>query len=316
MAIMQMKRHEMWRQQYRTQRYMNHLNYNELQQRAKDIIGNYLVLSNKGKISLLELCNNGGYWIELFTHILEEFQLRFGPYPAGFPKDFMQKVRVPNLKHPLTAKAIKAIKKHKLQSCSYLFKYGQYSHLSDALKHGKIRISPASSVNDPTLNLAINDNELQLTIQPNPSNIRLTLKPKNGQTKELKNIHKFTFTEHSKTDYYFYCLSSFLSPQLFLDFGYNACLCIKDPKRFLKSILSNFKNSFPQWQNRNTQVSYIDPLKTPINNIDVFFSKHFRYAYQKEYRIVWLPPAPIKQLDYIFVEMENLGEYCELISLL
>jgi len=45
-----MKRHEMWRGQYRSRRYIEHLTDEEVRQRAKDVFLNMLVITEEAKI--------------------------------------------------------------------------------------------------------------------------------------------------------------------------------------------------------------------------------------------------------------------------
>lgn len=311
-----MKRQELWRQQYREKRYMSHLDDDELRQRAKDVCLNILVLTDQTKIGLLPIANTDDYWIELWTQVLEEFKIRFGPYPAGFTNGFIKDVAIPDPSSPLASKAAAAIQQH-LLSGHYLVKYGKNRHLGDTLKSGALRISPASFYKDPSLNPAVRDDELQLSVQPHPSQCRIkAVSHKTGQPIFApEHVRKFTYTEKSRTDYYVYCLSSNLAPRLFLDFDADACVVITHPHSFLNRLLAAFKNLFPNWLSNAIPVKYIDPLNTPAGSFDVFSYKHFRYAYQKEFRVIWLPPSPINNLQHVYLELGNLQDCCQLISL-
>jgi hypothetical protein len=44
-------------------------------------------------------------------------------------------------------------------------------------------------------------------------------------------------------------------------------------------------------------------------------SKHFRYAYQQEYRCAWFPVQHQAELKHIDVELGSLQDYAELIAL-
>lgn len=311
-----MKRHEMLRQQYHNKRYMEHLSETDLRQRAHDILLNILVLKEEAKISLVPLSKGGAYWGTLFTHLLEEFELRFGPYPAGFPKELLKDVRIlyPNSFSP--SKAAEVVSKFNLKHGTYLAKFGKYCHMRDALEQGAIHISPASSYDDPSLNSAIKDTELRLSLQVHPSDVQLVINDRAAlQPKQVKPIGNVTFTQESKTDYYIYCLSSCLAPRLFLDFDYDACLIISRPQHFISRLLTEFAQILPNWHGAGVPVNYFDPLNTNRRDIHLFSCKHFRYAYQKEYRVVWLPPSTIQKLDPVDLKLGNLEAYCELLSL-
>ncbi|MEP1584240.1 MAG: hypothetical protein ABJK18_16990, partial [Marinobacter sp.] len=79
-----MTRNEFWRLSYRRDRYLEFLSQDELEARACDVMGNMTFLSAKGQIGLRAFAEGGEYWMRLWTHTLEEFVLRYGPYPNGF----------------------------------------------------------------------------------------------------------------------------------------------------------------------------------------------------------------------------------------
>ncbi len=160
--------HEFWRQQYRLRRYMEHLTEDDLQQRAKEVFNNLILLNKESKISLPKLSSENEKWKMLWTHVLEEFIIRFGPYPSGFTTGFMRHIKIPDPRSPLAPKAANAVKTTSFPTGDYLFKYGKSKYLKQALIEKKIRISPASSYDDPSLNPAIRDKELELSIYPLP----------------------------------------------------------------------------------------------------------------------------------------------------
>lgn len=311
-----MKRHEFWRQQYRLRRYMEHLKEHDLQQRARDVLNNLILLNEESKISLPKISNESEKWMILWTHVLEEFVIRFGPYPNGFTTGFMKNVRIPDPGSALAPKAANAVKTTALPAGDYLFKYGKSQHLKQALYEKQIRISPASSYDDPSLNPAIRDKELELSVRPSPSELKM--KAYDGKTGEYKGDIRpknFVLTAQSKTNYYVYCLSLSFAPRLFLDFDADACLVIRKPSEFQEIILSSFESRLRDWSGVGQKVTYIDPLNCSIKDIDVYSSKDFCYTYQKEYRFIWLPPKAMQSIDHVFIEVSNIEEYCYLVDI-
>lgn len=312
-----MKRHEMWRAQYRTRRHMEHLAEDELRQRAKDVFLNQLVLTNEAKIGLPPINAEGQYWMIQGTHVLEEFVIRYGPYPAGFTNGFMKDISIPRPDVPLAEFAAKAVQSREVAQGTYIVKYGKAQYLKQAFGNGKIRIAPAASYSDPSLNPAIRDEELELTIQPPPSEFRMEIiDPNTGEKKgDIKPIGN-KITTSSQTNYYIYCLSHLFTPRLFLDFDHaDACLLITNPQKFIKRIVKEFEQVATGFIVMAKPVRYIDPLNTRLDDIEIFFCKHFRYAYQKEFRIVWLPHEPCQKLDYVYLTLGSLEDVCELITL-
>lgn len=123
------------------------------------------------------------------------------------------------------------------------------------------------------------------------------------------------YTIKSKTDYYVYCLSSSWSPRLFGDFEKDSCLIIKNPSIFEERMVRALSRELPDWQGLGTKVTYIDPLNCSKDGIEIFYSKHFKFAYQKEYRIAWYPSEPIEKLKPFFIYLGNMEDICELIKL-
>ena len=76
-----MNRHELWRKEYRENRYMEHLSLGEISTRAQEIFKNSLVLTKEGKIGLKPISSEGEYWMIMFTHVLDESVLRKSGMP-------------------------------------------------------------------------------------------------------------------------------------------------------------------------------------------------------------------------------------------
>lgn len=311
-----MKLHEIFRLQYRTQRYMEHLSAVELEQRFKDVLLNQLVLTEENKIGLNPMNQEGKYWIRIFTHLCEEFKIRYGPFPAGFKNGFLKDMRIPSPSMDAATKACNAINNKKLNSKNLLFKYGESRYLEQTLKNGIIRISPATSFNSVSLNSAIHDDELEFVINPNTSKIKFeAFDNKTGKSKGKMNIKHAQITHKSATDYYVYCMSSIFVPRLFLDFGADACLIIKNPEKFTNKLLKTFEKQYSNWFGILKKVTYLDPIRLSSHKVDIFSIKHFRYAYQKEIRLIWLPSSKPKKLYPKFIKLGNLSDICEIINI-
>ena len=273
-----MKLHELWRAQYRARRYIQHLSSEELQQRAKDIVLNLTVITEEAKLGLPPMNDEGKYWMTQWTHVLEEFKLRFGPYPNGFRDGHMRDLVIPRPDVPLAALAAKAVKSREIIRNGYLVKYGKAKYLRDAFEKGSIRVAPAESYSDSSLNYAIGDKELEFTIQPSPSEIRMeVVDPMTGRTKGSISPLGNKITVTSPTNYYVYCLSTIFAPRLFLDFDHaDACLIITKPQAFIERLTKAFDIAVPGFDAVAKPVKYIVPLNVRIEEIEIYFGKHFR----------------------------------------
>jgi len=71
---------------------------------------------------------------------------------------------MPNPSWPNVPRALAALGGREFEPGKCLFKFGKEKHLRHALLTGSIRVAPASSYSDPSLNYAIRDDELSFTI--------------------------------------------------------------------------------------------------------------------------------------------------------
>lgn len=311
-----MPRHVLWRRQYDQDRYMEYVGHQELLQRLKDIMANYLELTAEAKIGFPST-DEGKHWLVLLTHVLEEFQLRFGPYPAGFPDGFMADAQIPRPDSPLARPAISAAMRRGTIPPGSLVKYGRVSYIRPAFQEGLIRISPASFYSDPSLNPAIRDDELELSIHGRGDRARVdvldkkTLRP----VRTIPLTGNLTVTARAPTNYYVYCLSAVLAPRLFSDFAADACLLITRPWVFFERLIGKFAEQLSDWDGFGSAVRYIDPLGAKVQDLNPFLAKHFRFTYQREYRMFWLPRQPATDLPHICVTLGSLADCCELIDL-
>ena len=191
----------------------------------------------------------------------------------------------------------------------FLIKYAERQHVEDALNRGRIRVSPASSYSDPSLNAAIKDEELVSEIIFDPGQFSAYYADQGDipVSRPRKLIRKMD------TDYYVYCTASELSTRLLLDFKKGAALVIRNPDEFLKRLDSAMEQRLSNWGSAVEYVQYYDPLQVTSQEIGVLMWKHFRFAYQKEVRVAWLPQEPVKKLEPIFVELGPLSDIVEIL---
>lgn len=309
--FIKMKRHELWEMEYRDKPYLKHTSNKDLYTRVNDIIKNSWILTKEGKIAYRPILSEGWYWISRWTHILEEFRTRGDGIPMG-----LQQGAMPIPTYPKTPSAVTALKGRNFNNKGYLFKYGSKKHLKKMYEKGDLRISPVTKYNDSSLNSAINDDEQMLSTFLNPNNTQINHISKNGTTNRIKPIGNIEVTHQADTDYYAYCMADVYDYRLFDDFEYDACIIIKDVDKFIGSIKNTVAEFIEGCKFIKNKVKYIDPLNPPyIKSIDIYFCKHFRYAYQKEIRIILLPDKQVKNLKDLYINIGCMSEYAEYIEL-
>ncbi len=305
------------RREYLSDRYMAHLTNKELERRARDVYINCIDLNDEIKPIPTSLKEYGGYFWRQFVHIQEEHKQRFGSTELAFQTKDIRKLLKSYSDSPLYMKILNSrINYHDYAGKPFLYKYGNHSYLKKTLSRGKFRISPATRYRDSSLNYEIRDKELELILNIPPSKYRIRVYDgKTNKSKGEMKINDNKMNIKSLTNYYVVCLSTKLSPRFFINYHYDSCLVIKNPADFIKKLLTNVDERLHGYLNLVGPVNYVDPLFTRVDEVKIFFTKHFRYTYQQEFRLVWVPARNINKLQKIDLEIENLASECELIKL-
>jgi hypothetical protein len=139
-----------------------------------------------------------------------------------------------------------------------------------------------------------------------------------GTLQLIKNIQPVGNVAHrqeSATDYYVICLSRWLNLRLFDDFvGSDSCVIVRDIRGFARRLFQAVRKMLPGWSGKLHDVMYYDPFNPPQER-DLYFSKHFGYAYQREIRFVWTPPRALHDLTVQAVKTGPLRDICDFLTL-
>jgi|ERR1051325_1716892 hypothetical protein len=299
-----MRRQDLWRLEYQEDPYLEVLETSELKDRFLAVMDNGLFVTDELKIGMLSIAAGGGYWLASSTHLFEEFGKR-GGIPGGFDQR-----SVPNLEWPGLSTAVRIFNDSKAKYSVALVRLGEAKYLREAFETGRIYIQPASTYADPSLNRAVRDDELQLKIYRKSSVFTRLYDeygkalrpsgPKHGRRVE---------TLRAPTNYFVYCMSIERSVRLFGDFKYDACLIIHQPIMFVRRLgAAGLRTLGGSWSWFAGPIEYIDPLRPPNSHLNLVHCKDFKFAYQAEYRLVWLPPQPSFALEPFFAEMGNIKD--------
>jgi hypothetical protein len=308
-------RHIQMRRQYDGHRYARHLAQPELDRRIRDIFLNILVLTHEAKIGLPLINDDSAVWMEKWTHVLEEMQLRHGPFPAGFTRNILHSEPFPNLVSELAQKAAATFKKRALVPGSVLIKYGQRKYMEQLFHEGRLRIQPASYYTRKDLNGAVRDDErrLPLSFALARDDIRkIVLNPQD--VLEVTPDQRVDVVFQSPADYWMYCLTESVEPRLFVDFEADACVIVRDRQQ-LTDRLRRAAQVLGRARCQVGLVEYVDPLLPKRAEIFLPMAKHFGYAYQAEYRFCWFPIIPVSDLEHVDLAMGNVEDIADLIVL-
>ncbi len=305
--ISEVQRHE-WREKYLSNRYLAHYSFSELEKRLEDILLNMLVFSKDASPSFDQSKQMSGF-VERFIHLDEEMCQKGSSLPANLINDACRYLN----RYPNILRAIKAWNDRNPIMGEYLVKFSRRKYLNQMKDIGKIRVNPVSFYNDPSLNQAVQDEELSQTIML-PQGTKLKKKTSSGEYQEIKGIQNISVTNRYPTDFYVYCMTKIYQHRLFDDFDADACLLIYDIKIFLNKFLKCLKTSYSDWLLKSEEVRYYDPF-FPIISSSIPFNKHYRFWYQGEFRIVFKPKNLVEKLEPIDLELGSLDNCSELILL-
>ena len=301
-------RGELWRRDYRSRRYMEHASEDQLAQRIRDLSCNLTLLTEDGKLGLRLPENGGAEWMEKFTHALEEYSLR----GIGFQPNFIEKAVLPKPTYPNRPKSAGVIEGRHLSPNSFLIKYGKQKYLKD----GSIRISAASSWLKSE-NPAIHDDELKKSFFAHPADVVIQVHQSRNSPAghRIKPIGNVAFTHNANGDYYALCVSCVYDHRLFDDFEADCCLIIHNPLLFGKRLEAAMREQLPDWAMFSCSMGYYDPFNTKRSEVNVHWSKDFKFWYQQEFRFAWIRSGITAELAPVDVVVDPITDFGELIYL-
>lgn len=97
-------------------------------------------------------------------------------------------------------------------------------------------------------------------------------------------------------------------------------MIIYNPKIFIKNLYEavahKLEKSDVKWEAASRQIQYVDPLYPPNIKMELFFTKHFRYWYQQEYRVAWVPEKSKCELNALEIEIGDMSQYASYFELI
>jgi hypothetical protein len=283
-----------------------------LERRSQDIASNMMDVNELGQLTP-GTPERSIFWWELWTHVLEELALRQVPYGSA---NLMTPDQFPWVSHPAKPRGQRILGNRKLPA-SYLARLGQREHLKASMNIGRFRIAPAASYADPSLNPAIQDDELSVTaVRSADTAIIQPLDPVTGKRRPLiRAVGEITYSKTLQDNFYVLCMATHYSPRLLDDFNADALIAITNPNRFLLRLERAVKEIRPELSLVAGVVHYYDPYRAQAEQLDPFFAKNFRYAYQREYRFVWAAEGLPMNAEPFFVEIGNMRDIASIFVL-
>ncbi len=297
-----------WRERYAKSRYLEFLSVDDLQKRYVDLLDNVLAFTSDGRPHLGGLSGDTD-WTRRVADVWAEADLRsIGPAWLKAVEHTVLDRPYANIKRAMDAWGDRRFTPERA-----LIKYGHRDHMVDLLERGRLRLTPASNYDDPSLNPAIRDAELEFPVHlPPGTRLQVELEPGSKVFHDIPGIAGLITQTSRCENYYVFCASATFDPRAFDEFGYDACVLIHDWEKLIELIKVQ---RVPARSLSAGATVYLDPFMPHRSAPSVQLMKHLRYEYQREWRIFWTDPLPPPPLQPYFVDLGNLSSFCELITL-
>jgi hypothetical protein len=265
---------------------------------------NLTTLELNGKIGLKNIQNEPARTLmRKFTHSHQELVLRNRePEPM-----FLKGASIPDamLGHE---DRLKELNEYAIRKMPHLIKFGKKEHFEKF----SFKVSLASSFADPSLNTAQMDDEMRAIYHPHPGDIKITTQ----DGRKLEGVTGIELIREATADYYIFCSSTSFDVRLFGDFKADSCLFIYDSKMFSDQLLEKMLREISIADHGYRQVAYVDPIRPDKGEPPpVEFHKHMKYAYQNEFRHVFIPKNNHNNPKDLFLSLPESKEYTEIVSL-
>ncbi len=300
---------EKWAAEYAASIYLRELPDELLQRRYKDLGANLWSTGPQGEVTPPRSEEHRRQLLRLIVHVVCEQVRRKGDEVATFDEGAVRRAasagyRPPKLRPPFSG------------SLACYAKFGEREHIRRSIEKGVLKVSPASSFDDSSLNDAQRDNELQhWTSTPNEQ-LMMELYGRNGEGEEAEiPVHKQEVHRGmSVPDFYVWCCALGYDARLFTEFKADAVLIIRDKSEFRSRFAKAMARELPASTLRCGALGYYDRYTTRPEQLVPIFTKSFEYLHQNEYRFAW-PAASNTALKPIFPEigpLTDIAEYHEL----
>jgi hypothetical protein len=298
-----------WTERYHRSRYLREVPSLALTQRYDNLIQNLWSTDREGKVQKGRNADHHRTILQLlFDIILERIERNIPPANGMFDEQAMINEATASYTPPLLKSPI-------VGGPDGFAKFGMREHIRPSFERGIFLIKPASSYDDPSLNAAQADKELEhFTVTPNQQLLfRLHGIDASGNRTAINHEPLELFRYMNVPDFYVWCCGLGCDLRMLHDFQYDALLLVKDITAFTKRMLEAIEKIIPTSTSIHRPVRYYDPYTVQRNQLTPIFSKNLRYLYQNEYRFAWRIPAGEAPTAF-FVELgplDDIAQYYE-----
>lgn len=289
---------EFWEFQYEIYRYLSRVSEPELFRRYRSILRNMRALISPDRhIIPIRSFLSSWYWYRKEHQTRLEFLIRGIETPMEPPIGILNNLRIDAPARPRSPNA-----------GDILFRYGERKWMHTMVQQGFIRIAPASHYRSIEGDFARADDELAKSSFWPGDHSRITTM--DGKEIPIKGDVKRTV---SFPDYFVLCMSCDWDLTLFEDFQADSCVMIHNPAEFAQRIEKAAKIYLDGWYFFHGPLQYFDPYEMDRNEFfDPAMSKSFYYAYQREYRFLWVHQGGKEASGFHLLDLGDLNDVAKL----
>jgi len=306
---------ELWRLMDHQTGTLRNLSNDDLAERWRGIAKNilYLVGPSRDVDGLDANAFSSWWWLQKLIHTEFELERRSLPNPD------VPDIACPSALHPqfYIDRAI---------APRYWARIGEGVHLLKTLHDGEIRFRPASSYDDPLLNAARRDRELE-KIRKRPGQVTTITLPNGAYSIPIGDV-SYSRRSAAETDgvlrdreYWISSWSLEFDPRLFAEFNTDAqppcdaVIVVWDTEKLGERIEAAARQQFPGWLFADIPMRYFDPHELqPSPALHASMEKDFSYGYQRELRLALGPSYPIEKGQPILLKVGPLTDIAGLYS--
>ena len=288
---------EFWEFQYEVYRYLGRLQESDLIKRYGYIIRNMrTVISPDRHIIPIRSFLSSWYWYRKEHQTRLEFFLRGIEVPVEPPTGVLD-----------NSPANAPVRPKSPNAGDILFRYGDRQWMHEMFEQGSIRIAPASFYRSLEEDCGRTDNELEKSSFKPGEYTKITTE--DGREIPIKGDFQRTI---SAPDFFVLSMACDWDSALFKEFG-NSCVVIRDTEEFAQRLESAAKYHLDGWLFYHNPVHYYDPYEmSRYEYFDASMCKDFCFAYQREYRFLWINTAGQEAVGFKFLDVGPLVGIAEL----
>ena len=327
---------EDWTREYSANRYLRFETRRELNQRYQALMTNITILTDAGAVDL----TNAEHWHSLFRHVVAEmFMLGQPPVHHNFDPSVRKAILFPD--EGLCTRAANAVSRYPMRG-NLVVKYGRAEYMRPLYELGHVYMQPASYFDRPhEHNQAVYDQETishykgaMVRQSERGTYLRaqsVYAEPDTFLDPDHDFIHIFEAPDVTRDEFihfgleidsgfWLYCMSDTMMPRMFSDFTADACVVL-DRREFIARLRSAWQRLVPaKGELGFGPVIYDDPVGAYANlavrqGVTNYFTKTFRYTYQREFRFAGMPKPPDETREPLNLYLGSLDDIGELIVL-